>query len=845
MRSKSTGIVLLFALSLISLSLPPTQIRLVHGVSCPTTGAYGTIEGCVVNYDTGSPVSGLSVWLVACPKVTFPATTDSNGYFSFQPRFGNGSTCLGPNTWYTVSVNGVTTVSWTCCDVLGQGWDLPNWGQWVGDVQTDGSYHASTGIIQLDPARQVLVPAATLFTNTQFASLGFSMASSKDTGNTVGVSVSIGGALSVGAGFQSSESWTTSYSLSVPGNTQDGAFEAYYYAIDYYCAGTLGSDTSGFSCTQGIKTAGGTTQVPNSLFQGYYEPEYLPSIPTSNVIDCPVNAQTSLPGISSTTETTGTVTLPDVSATATFRGVGATFTYSRTETSSTSDTTSVTFANTSTQQRTFRLWPATSSSGSCSGSIYFGPELHVWDLSGPVDFSMSASPTSLTVLPGSSGTTAMSLAALNGFSGTVSLDTSILPSGVSVSFNPANVILPGSGTSMATITVASSVSSGAGPFTITGTCVTGACSNPSITHSVRMNLQDFGLSVGPSSIVLGCSSSTSLITVASYDGFSGNVGLSASAPSGFSATLDQTTVSLPSNGVAYSHLTVSIAGSPTAGQYPIIVTGSVMQGSHSASVTVIYSSLQICPNPSSLTLTPGTQQSSQLTLQSLNGFSGTVTLTASVSPTVTGGPTTSFSSTSVAVPTGGSATSTLYVTAGSTTGSYSVTVTGTSGNVLARAQVQVGVVAKGGSVAYGTLISMADGSKTPVQNLHAGDLIVVYNVLTGYQTTATIKRLDVVETNTTITLHTSVGLPLRADKNPKMTLWVMTSNGPVEKQIALIRPGDQIYNYDLHRWVAVTSVTLAAGGNHVLYDPIYTPTETTNALLLEFIANGYPDFYTD
>jgi len=74
-----------------------------------------------------------------------------------------------------------------------------------------------------------------------------------------------------------------------------------------------------------------------------------------------------------------------------------------------------------------------------------------------------------------------------------------------------------------------------------------------------------------------------------------------------------------------------------------------------------------------------------------------------------------------------------------------------------------------------------------------------------------------------------------------MKLWVLTSNGPAEKPITLIGTGDQIYNYDVQSWVRVTDVTITYGGQHTMYDLLTTPNFTSNGLILEYIANGYPD----
>ena len=99
-------------------------------------------------------------------------------------------------------------------------------------------------------------------------------------------------------------------------------------------------------------------------------------------------------------------------------------------------------------------------------------------------------------------------------------------------------------------------------------------------------------------------------------------------------------------------------------------------------------------NPTSLSFQQGSSGTSTITLTSLNGFSGSLALSGSTSPS---GPSVSFSSTSVTLSSGGTATSNMTVSAteglyGSVaSGNYSVNVTATSGSLSHSATVQVTV----------------------------------------------------------------------------------------------------------------------------------------------------------
>jgi hypothetical protein len=107
----------------------------------------------------------------------------------------------------------------------------------------------------------------------------------------------------------------------------------------------------------------------------------------------------------------------------------------------------------------------------------------------------------------------------------------------------------------------------------------------------------------------------------------------------------------------------------------------------SVSVTVIAPDFTITSSPSSLNIPQGSSGTTTITLTSLYGFSGTVSLTSALSSS---GPQVTFSPASVAVPAGGSISSTLSVSAASSggystpvsQGSYTVTVTGTSGSLV-------------------------------------------------------------------------------------------------------------------------------------------------------------------
>jgi hypothetical protein len=95
------------------------------------------------------------------------------------------------------------------------------------------------------------------------------------------------------------------------------------------------------------------------------------------------------------------------------------------------------------------------------------------------DFSLAVSPTSGSVVAGSSATTTVSTAVTSGSAQSVSLTASGLPSGATATLNPASVTAGGS----STLTIATSTSTPAGTYSVT---VTGT--GTSATHTATYTL---------------------------------------------------------------------------------------------------------------------------------------------------------------------------------------------------------------------------------------------------------------------------------------------------------------------------------------------------------------------
>jgi len=217
---------------------------------------------------------------------------------------------------------------------------------------------------------------------------------------------------------------------------------------------------------------------------------------------------------------------------------------------------------------------------------------------------------------------------------------------------------------------------------------------------------DFGLTSNPSSVaILLGSNANSTITVSSINNFAGTITFSAnSSPAGPTTSFGANPVMVSSGGTANSRLTISIPQTISLGLYSITVTGTNSSGSPShttaISVTVTKPDFSITSSPTSLTVAPNSSGTTSITVTSTNGFSGTLTLSATVSPS---GPQLSLNPSSVTLISGGSASSNLTVSTASS-GLYSTSVA--QGNYL------VNVTASSGSVSHLTSVSLTVGSTT-------------------------------------------------------------------------------------------------------------------------------------
>jgi len=111
------------------------------------------------------------------------------------------------------------------------------------------------------------------------------------------------------------------------------------------------------------------------------------------------------------------------------------------------------------------------------------------------DFSITASPTSLTIQQGSSGTSVITITSIGGFDQPVQLTVSGEPSGVTASLNPEQITPPPDGTITSTLTVSVGASATPGSYTLTVTGTSGT-----LTHSVDITMEITG---APPTLIAG------------------------------------------------------------------------------------------------------------------------------------------------------------------------------------------------------------------------------------------------------------------------------------------------------------------------------------------------------
>lgn len=187
----------------------------------------------------------------------------------------------------------------------------------------------------------------------------------------------------------------------------------------------------------------------------------------------------------------------------------------------------------------------------------------------------------------------------------------------------------------------------------------------------------FTVGVQPSSqTVVAGNSATYSVTITPQNGFTGTVNLGVSGfPTGATAAFTPMAIT---GGSGTSSLNISVPASTAFASYPLTITATSGTISNTTNANLVVTGppdFTLGIQPSTQTVVQGNSTSYTVTVASLNGFSGTVSLALTGQPS---NATVSFTPSAI---TGGAGSSTLGITVTSTTpvNTYQLTITATSG----------------------------------------------------------------------------------------------------------------------------------------------------------------------
>jgi len=328
------------------------------------------------------------------------------------------------------------------------------------------------------------------------------------------------------------------------------------------------------------------------------------------------------------------------------------------------------------------------------------------------DFSIEASPTSLTIQQGDSDISVITITSLKGFSQPVDLAiTSQSIPNVSTTLYPLQVFPKSNNPaiSILTIDVASVATPGSYSITVNGT-------SGSLWHSVNIVLKvtappvvptpEFAIAASPTSLTIQQGDSDkSTIIIVSLNGFNKPVDLAITSAkiTGVVASLDPLQVTPPPNSFATSILKVDVATNASLGSYTITVTGTSDSLTNSTNVSLVVTALpppppsapdfEITAVPSELEIVQGSFATSTIIITSKNGFSQLVDLAVTSDPIT--GVTTTLNPLQVTPAANSFAISVLRVDVATDApiGSHIITVTGESDSITKSQNISLEVTA--------------------------------------------------------------------------------------------------------------------------------------------------------
>ena len=346
---------------------------------------------------------------------------------------------------------------------------------------------------------------------------------------------------------------------------------------------------------------------------------------------------------------------------------------------------------------------------------------------------------------------------------------------------------------------------------------------------------DFSVAFSSTGIGVAQGASGSLnLFLTSVNGFASPVTLTFSAPAGVTASFNgPSNVETSAGGTASPTLTIFVSGTVAPGTYPFTVTASSGAISHKGTleVNVTPSSPLISsgvtpdfisqPTPATISLTPDATKFSTVTLSSINGFNGQVSLTASWVGTTPAGVSVTLPS-PVTVPTGGAVTSSLTLTAGNSpsTGAYTLLLTATSGTVSHSTEISVTVAATPSVLAPVSVPDFITQPSPTVMSLAPGVSVSSTIMLTSVNRFSSTVTLGAAWTGTApdgviVSLSGPVTIP--ADGSASSTLTITADNSASTGSYPLmITATNGILSHS-------TQVLVMIAGTPAVLAPVFTP----------------------
>ncbi len=199
------------------------------------------------------------------------------------------------------------------------------------------------------------------------------------------------------------------------------------------------------------------------------------------------------------------------------------------------------------------------------------------------DFSLSISPSAISVVAGSSATATLTVTAINSFAGAVTISVSGLPAGATSSPSSPFTISPGAPQTL-TITIADNAQAGTATLSLSATA-------GSLQHSASASVAistkpDFSISISPAQVAAnaGGTSTPLTVSIAGISGFTDNVVVSLSGLPPGAVTLPAAPFTI-SPGHTQS-FTVSVPQSTTASDYSVEANAVAGSLTHSAQFTL-------------------------------------------------------------------------------------------------------------------------------------------------------------------------------------------------------------------------------------------------------------------